>query len=87
MKYTRTWKVYGRGGHRQRESFAPSFELQLDENTTIICSNSDRTGTNDYSLFTVIANSREECKYTLFGQLSDGTFENSRVGRVVEVTE
>lgn len=47
--------------------------------------NSDKTGTNEYSIFSVTCDTEEECAAELEGQLSDGIFENSRVGKVVEI--
>ena len=88
MSVTRAWKVYGVEGHRQRESF---FESHLNDFTTdgniriIEVENSDKTGTNDYSIIRITRNTAEECEGELNGQISDGVFENSRVGEVVEV--
>jgi hypothetical protein len=88
MAVTRTYKVYGADGHRQRESFFPSCLHDFSEggNTRIIeVLNADRTGTNDYSILRVTRNTAEECDREMRGQVSDGAFENSRVGRVEEV--
>lgn len=48
--------------------------------------NSDKTGTNDYSLVRITRDSAEECLQEMRGQISDGIFENSRTG-VIELTE
>lgn len=75
-------------GHRQRESFNKSCKYDFSENETvriIEVENSDKTGTNDYSIIRITRNSSEECEEELHGQLSDGIFENSRVGKVVEI--
>ena len=88
MKTTRAWKVYGAEGHRQRESFGKSYKYDFSENgiiRIIEVDNSDKTGTNEYSIIRITRNSFEECEQELNGQLSDGIFENSRVGKVVEV--
>ena len=63
MAVTKTWKVYGVDGHRQRESFNKSRKYD----------------------FSVTCDTEEECIAELEGQLSDGIFENSRVGKVVEI--
>ena len=87
---TRAWKVYGRDGHRQRESFNASgrYDFSTPGNVRIIeLLNSDITGTNDYTIIRITRNTAEECQDELEGQLSDGTFENSRRGRVEEITE
>ena len=85
---TKAWKVYGREGHRQRESFSPSYTYDFSKpnNTRIITvQNSDKTGTNDYSIVIITRNTEEECNDEMVGQLFDGIFENSAVGDVVEI--
>lgn len=88
MAMTKSWKIYGMDGHRQRESFNKSRKYDFSENETvriIEVENFDKTGTNDYSIIRITRNSSEECEEELHGQLSDGIFENSRVGKVVEI--
>ena len=88
MAITRTWKVYGAEGHRQRESFNPSTEndFSRDGITRIIeVLNADKTGTNEYSVIRITRDTAKECEDVLFGQLEDGVFENSRYGEVEEV--
>lgn len=85
---TRAWKIYGAEGHRQRESFGKSCKYDFSEGADvriIEVENSDKTGTNDYSIIRITRNNFEECEEELRGQLSDGVFENSRVGKVVEI--
>ena len=85
---TRAWKIYGAEGHRQRESFKESYKYDFSEagNVRIIeVENSDKTGTNDYSLGRITRNTAEECFQELDGQLSDGIFENSRIGTIEEI--
>lgn len=82
---TRTWRVYGWDGHRQRESFTPSYRYEFGADRIIEVLNSDKTGTNDYSEVTITRNTANECLAELEGQISDGIFENSRVGKVEEV--
>ena len=90
MSVTRTWKVYGADGHRQRESFGESvkwdWSCPADGVRIFEADNYDKTGTHDYSLIRITRNTYEECDEEMEGQISDGYFENSRVGKVVEVT-
>ena len=84
---TRAWEVYGADGHRQRESFSPSYvyDFSTSDRTRIIAvHNSDKTGTNDYSLVIITMDTAEDCEREFEGQLYDGIFENSAFGRVVE---
>ena len=86
--FTRAWKVYGFGGHRQRESFNESYVYDFTRNgdvRIIAVQNSDKTGTNDYSLVIITRGTAEECERELRGQISDGIFENCKVGAVEEV--
>lgn len=88
MAVTKSWKIYGMDGHRQRESFNKSCKYDFSENGKVRkleVKNSDKTGTNEYSIFSVTCDTEEECAAELEGQLSDGIFENSRVGKVVEI--
>lgn len=85
---TRSWKIYGAGGHRQKVSFTPSFvdDFSKGGNARIIAvENADTTGTNDYTIVRITRNTAEECLDDLIGQLSDGIFENSRFGKVEEI--
>lgn len=100
---SKAWRVYGIPGHRQRESFSPSCFYEYAETYKNFVSaagtnpyaglielyffNSDITGTNDYAIILVIAESAEICEKELDGQISDGAFENARVGAVEELTE
>ena len=89
MSVTRAWKVYGAIGHRQRESFFRSYRhdfSELNNPRVIEVLNSDRTGTNDYSIIKITRGTAEECELELEGQLSDGVFENSRWSRAEEVS-
>ena len=85
---TRAWKVYGMDGHRQKESFNDSYryDFSKDGDVRIIeVENSDKTGTNDYSLVRITRNTYKECLEELEGQLTDGIFENYCTGRIEEV--
>lgn len=85
---TRAWKVYGAEGHRQRESFNESYFYDFTEGSDtrlLEVLNSDKTGTNEYTIVKITRNTYEECFKELSGQLTDGIFENSKVGAVVEI--
>lgn len=84
---TRFFKVYGKSGHRQRESFNYSSEFTCYSGETIAVLNSNITGTNLYTLLRITAESEEACMEALKGQISDGIFENSAVGYVGEIKE
>lgn len=82
------FKVYGLPGHRQRESFGKSvyYDFSEDDDTRIIeLINSDKTGTNEYSILAITRDTEEEVYAEMEGQIYDGAFENSKVGMVTEV--
>lgn len=88
MSVTRTWKVYGAEGHIQRESFCDSrkHDFSRDGKTRILeILNSDKTGTNEYTVMRITRDTAAECEEEFYGQLWDGTFENCRYGKVEEV--
>lgn len=88
MAVTMSWKVYGAEGHRQRESFCDSYKYDFSKpgDVRIIdVENSDKTGTNDYTIVHITRNTETDCKAELWGQITDGIFENSRVGEVVQI--
>lgn len=89
MAVTKTWKVYGVGGHRQRESFGPSvrwdWSCKADGVRIFEADNFDKTSTHDYTIVRITRNTAEECDEEMEGQICDGYFENSRVGKIVEV--
>ena len=85
---TRIWAVYGADDHRQRESFNPSYAYDWTNNDDvriINVYNSDKTFTNDYSVISITRNTYEKCEEELNGQITDGIFENSKVGKVIEI--
>lgn len=84
---TRTFRVYGAEGHRQRVSFGPSLEYTTYSGDHIVERNSDLTGTNDFTEMVITANSDRDCVKALFGQIYDGAFENARTGKIVEVID
>ena len=89
MAVTKVWVVYGACGHRQRESFNESFKYDFSDNcegTRILRGyNSDRTGTNEYTIISITRDTLELCEEEFDGQLTDGIFENSVVGEVFEL--
>lgn len=85
FRATMAWRVYGREGHRQRVSFGSSYKFATHNGEVVTVLNSDYTGTNDYTKVIITATSFNACKKCFEGQLSDGIFENSRVGKIVEV--
>ena len=89
MAVQKIWKVYGAEGHRQRMSFDESVRWDWSDEIFGIrifeAENSDKTGTNEYSIIKITRNTEEECDDEMEGQISDGYFENSNVGKVVEV--
>ena len=89
MAVTTAYKVYGEEGHRQRMSFSPSFRRDWSDKlfgTRVFeAFGSDLTETNEYSIIRITRDTKEECKRELNGQISDGFFENSRVGKVVAI--
>lgn len=85
---TKMYKIYGAEGHRQRESFNNSQRYDFSKNgkTRILeIFNQDKTWTNDYSILKITCDTLSEVESELDGQLSDGIFENFRVGRIDEV--
>lgn len=87
---TRIWKVYGMDGHRMKESFNASYTYDFskeDDVRIIDVLNSDKTGTNDFTIIKITRNTDKECYEEFMGQLSDGIFENCRTGWFEEITE
>lgn len=81
---TRTFRVYGADGHRQRVSFGPSSDYS-PRGCHISERNSDLTGTNDYSELIITAATETDCFRALLSQIEDGAFENARTGKITEV--
>ena len=90
MATTKIWRVWGRPGHRQRESFNESycynFSNDHDGERIISVLNADATGSNAYSILIIRRDTEALCDAEFEGQLSDGIFENSRVGDTELVT-
>lgn len=91
MAVTKTYKVYGREGHRQATSFGRSVKWDWSGGNLGVrifeAWNSDKTGTNDYTIIRITRNTAEECDRELDGQITDGYFENYYTGDVEDVTE
>jgi len=85
MAVTLAWKVYGREGHRMKESFEESYKYDFsckEDGVRILeVFNSDLTGTNEYSIVKITRDTEGECVSEFNGQLTDGIFENCIVGR------
>ena len=82
-----TYRVYGMDGHRQRVSFFPSQSFVTYDGVEVSIRNCDITGTNDYSEVEIITpdNHFRDCYGELMAQISDGIFEDSRTGEIVEL--
>lgn len=81
---TKIYKVYGADSHRMKVSFGSSFVDNFstpDQTRIISCACADKTGTNDYVTIQISCNTAEDCDKEFDGQLSDGLFENCRVGK------
>lgn len=79
MAVTKTWKVYGADGHRQRMSFGESVRDDFTGSNEWIkgirifeAINADKTGTNDYTIIKITRETAKECDEELEGQISDG---------------
>ena len=85
---TRSWKVYGKEGHRMAQSFGKSEchdWSRGDDKRIIVIIREDLTHSNDFCYIMITRNTAKECKDELRGQLSDGLFENCRYGKVEEL--
>lgn len=82
------WHIYGRDGHRQKESFNDSYicDFSTTDKTRIIeVFNADITGTNEYTVIAITRDTLDECREELNGQISDGIFENCNIGKRVDI--
>ena len=90
MAATRAFRIWGAEGHRQRESFNPSYWYDFSnrhETRVLEVFNSDLTGTNQYTVVRVTCDTDIQCYNEISGQITDGIFENSATGKVEDVTE
>lgn len=82
--YLKMWQVFGGPGLRQKMSFQPSQTFCTRDRDVIdhsndachIIFNSDKTGTNAFALYGVVATTPEKCEEEAIAQLTDGAFEN-----------
>ena len=78
-------KAYGEEGHRQRASFGHSSFYDFGEKgfltRKVNVLKEDIIKTNDYALMICDCDTRREACLEASGQLSDGAFENCRVGK------
>lgn len=81
----KAFKVYGIDGHRQKMSFSESMYFAIPRERKVYVFNSDLTGTNEYSIVFILRKTESEIYDELFGQISDGFFENCRVGKIAEM--
>ena len=81
----RSWKVYGREGHRQKASFGSSMNFDTWSGCHVEVETVDKTGTNDYVIVRITADTSEACETELWAQISDGIFENCSFGKIEEV--
>jgi len=81
---TKTYRVYGAEGHRQRVSFQPSSSFDTWRGIHVDVLNSDVTGTNEYTAVKITADSEDTCLRELAAQIEDGIFENSRTGATID---
>lgn len=83
------WKIYGADGHRQHEAFRPSFKWDFSSGKSGLCvievRAADKTRTHDYVEVIIIRPTAELCEEELQGQITDGIFENARVGKIEEI--
>lgn len=89
---TRTWRVYGRDGHRQAQAFGKS-EIWDFRNgdyarpVVMEIRREDQTGTLEYVELAITAPDRDACLMELQSQVSDGLLENSRTGKITEFAD
>lgn len=84
--FEKIWKIYGVDGHRQSASFGrSSINGKTWGGIHLDVLNSDITGTNEYTILVVRAETENLCRAELYAQISDGIFENCRVGRIEEI--
>ncbi|RHT00665.1 hypothetical protein DW903_13720 [Ruminococcus sp. AM42-10AC] len=66
-------------------SYQYDFSNEQNGTRIIEVDNFDKTGTHDYSIVRITRDTAKLCAAELNGQISDGIFENSRVGQILEV--
>ena len=85
----RSWKVYGSDGHRQKISFGKSIHWDFSNKENgiriIDVDCEDRTNTNEYVIVRITREKEEDCEKEFWGQVSDGLFENARIGKTEKI--
>lgn len=81
---TKVWLVYAK---KEPKNESYKFDFSNDDNGVRIIEvlNSDRTGCDEFSILKITRNSEEECIQELYGQESDGIWENDELQREVEI--
>lgn len=84
---TRIWKISVACDQQEKVASQPSatWHCWSGADCELLCA--DRIGATDYVLLSVSADSAEACENELWGQVSDGAFENYRVSSVEEVLD
>ena len=86
---TKSWKVYGSDGHRQKISFGKSihwdFSNKEDGIRIIEVDCEDRTNTNEYVIVRITREKEKDCESEFLAQVSDGIFENARIGKIEKI--
>lgn len=90
MAVTRRFKVYGGNGTPQKESFCDSHshDFSTEDKVRILeVENFDKTGAHEYTIVRITRDTAEECLDEFWGQVTDGIFENYRVGTLAEIMQ
>ena len=86
--FTKIYKIFGEEGHRIRESFHKSRDYDYstpEKMSQIRVINGNITRHHNFIYVIVTADTPGECDHNMWGQLSDGIFENMRFGKVIEI--
>lgn len=81
----KSYKIYGVNGHRQKVSFISSTNFIDGHGAKIELMTADKINTHDFVIMNIEANTAEQIDAAFLGQLSDGIFENARIGRIEEI--
>lgn len=85
---TITYRIYGADGHRMKDSFGKSevYDFSDEKNVRIVrVKREDVLKTNDYIEVSITSENALECYRELNGQLSDGLWENCRIGHIKRI--
>lgn len=86
--FTKMYKIYGREGHRIAESFHKSRDYDYstpEKMSQIRVINGNITRHHNFIYVIVTADTPEECEHNMWGQLSDGIFEDMHFEKVIEI--